>query len=55
MLQNRVNCRTSHLMMDDLKLISRGIYRVVCEELGTEDIVDMRRRVMALNPQTRAV
>ena len=33
--------------MDDLKLISRGLYRVVCEKLGTEEIVDMRRRVMA--------
>ena len=34
--------------MDDLKLISRGLYRVVCEELGTKEIVDIRRRVMAL-------
>ena len=34
--------------MDDLKLISRGLYRVVGAKLGTEKIVDMRRRVMAL-------
>ena len=34
--------------MEDLRLISRGLYRVVGEKLGTEKIVDMRRRVMAL-------
>ena len=34
--------------MDALQLISRGLYRLVCKELGTEKIVDMRRRVMAL-------
>ena len=34
--------------MEDLRLISRGLYRVVGEELGTEKVVDMRRRVMAL-------
>ena len=34
--------------MEDVRLISRGLYRVVGEELGTEKIVDMRRRVMAL-------
>ena len=34
--------------MDDLKLISRGLYKVVGAKLGTEKIVDMRRRVMAL-------
>ena len=34
--------------MDDLKLISCGLYRKVCKHLGTEEIVDMRRRVMAL-------
>ena len=36
------------MIMDNLKLISRGLYRVVSEKLGTEEIVDMRRRVMAL-------
>ena len=34
--------------MDDLWLISRGLYAVVSKKLGTESIVDMRRRVMAL-------
>ena len=34
--------------MEDLALISRGLYRVMGEKLGTETIVDMRRRVMAL-------
>ena len=34
--------------MEDLALISRGLYRVVGEKLGTEKVVDMRRRVMAL-------
>ena len=34
--------------MEDLRLISHGLYRVVGEELGTEKVVDMRRRVMAL-------
>ena len=34
--------------MEDLSLISDGLYRVVGEELGTEKMVDMRRRVMAL-------
>ena len=34
--------------MDDLRLISRGLYNVLNEEIGTEGIVDMRRRVMAL-------
>ena len=33
--------------MEDLGLISCGLYRVVGEELGTEKVVDMRRRVMA--------
>ena len=35
--------------MEDLRLISCGLYRVVGEELGTEKVVDMRRRVMALD------
>ena len=34
--------------IEDLGLISRGLYRVVGDELGTEKMVDMRRRVMAL-------
>ena len=34
--------------MEDLALISRGLYRVVGEKLGTEKVVDMGRRVMAL-------
>ena len=34
--------------MEDLRLISHGLYRLVGEELGTEKVVDMRRRVMAL-------
>ena len=34
--------------MDDFRLISRGLYRVVGEKLGTEEVVDMRRMVMAL-------
>ena len=34
--------------MEELPLISRSLYRAVGEELGTEKIVDMRRRVMAL-------
>ena len=34
--------------MDDLRLIPRGLYRVVGYQLGTEKVVDMRRRVMAL-------
>ena len=34
--------------MEELSLISRGLYKVVSEELGTEKIVDMRRRVMKL-------
>ena len=34
--------------MENLALISRGLYRVVGEKLGTEKVVDMRRRVMAL-------
>ena len=34
--------------MDELSLISRGLYRVVGKKLGTEKIVDIRRRVMAL-------
>ena len=40
--------------MEDLRLISRGLYRVVGEELGTEKIVDMRRRVMALRQTLKA-
>ena len=39
--------------MEDLALISRGLYRVVGEELGTEKVVDMRRRVMALEQSLR--
>ena len=39
--------------MEDLRLISRSLYRVVGEELGTEKIVDMRRRVMALDQSLR--
>ena len=39
--------------MENLKLISRGLYTVVGEELGTEKIVDMRRRVMALEQSLR--
>ena len=35
--------------MEDTVLFSRGLYRVVGEELGTEKVVDMRRRVMALS------
>ena len=34
--------------MEDSKLISRGLFRVVGKKLGMEKIVDMRRRVMAL-------
>ena len=34
--------------MEDLRLISRGLYRVVGKKLGTEKVVNMRRRVMAL-------
>ena len=34
--------------MEDLRLISRGMYRVIGQKLGTEKIVDMRRRIMAL-------
>ena len=34
--------------MEDLSLISYGLYRVVGMKLGTEKMVDMRRRVMAL-------
>ena len=34
--------------MEDLSLISRGLYRVVGEKLETEKVVDMRRRVVAL-------
>ena len=41
--------------MEDLRLISRGLYRVLGEklELGTEKAVDMRRRVMALEQSLR--
>ena len=35
--------------MEDLGLISRGLYILVGDELGTEKIVDMRRRVMGLD------
>ena len=34
--------------MEDLSLISRGLYIVLCENMGTEKAVDMRRRVMTL-------
>ena len=34
--------------MEDVNLISRGLYGIVSRKLGTESIVDMRRRVMAL-------
>ena len=34
--------------MGDLRLISRDLYRVVGEKLGPEKVVEMRRRVMAL-------
>ena len=34
--------------MEDLAVLSRGLYKLVGEKLGTEKIVDMRRRVMAL-------
>ena len=34
--------------MDDLGLISRGLYGEVGENLGTEKVVDIRRRVTAL-------
>ena len=42
--------------MEDVRQISHGLYRVVGEKLGTEKIVDMRRRVMALeqNLNTRS-
>ena len=43
-----MNRRTAHMIMDDLKFTSRGLYRVMWPKLGTEEIVDMRRRVMAL-------
>ena len=36
------------MYMDDFRLISRGLYRVVGYQLGTEKVVEMRRRVMAL-------
>ena len=39
--------------MEELRLISLGLYRVVGEKLGTEKIVDMRRRVMALQQSMR--
>ena len=35
--------------MSDLSLMSRGLYLMLGEKLGTESIVDMRRRVMALS------
>ena len=35
--------------MDEVSMISRGLYRMVGEKLGTEKVVDMRRRVMALH------
>ena len=34
--------------MEDLTLISRGLYKMGGEGLGTEQIVDMRRRFMDL-------
>ena len=34
--------------MDDVRLISRGVYGVVSRKLGTESIVNMRRKVMGL-------
>ena len=36
------------MKMEDLRLISRGLYIVVGKKLGTEKVLDMRRRVMAL-------
>ena len=39
--------------MEDLALISCGLYKVVGGELGTENVVDMRRRVMALEQSLR--
>ena len=39
--------------MEDLGLVSRGLYREVGKELGTEKMVDMRRRVMALDQSLR--
>ena len=34
--------------MEDLEPISRGVYSILCGTLGSQSIVDMRRRVMAL-------
>ena len=34
--------------MEDVRLISRGLYGAVSRKLGTESIVNMRRRVMGL-------
>ena len=39
--------------MEDLAQISRGLYRLVGKKLGTEKVVDMRRRVMALKQSLR--
>ena len=34
--------------MDDVQLKSYGLYAVLCDWLGTESIVDVRRKIMAL-------
>ena len=41
--------------MDNLSSISRGLYSVAGKELGTEKVVDMRRRVMALEQSLKTV
>ena len=41
--------------MEDLRLISLGLYEAVGDELGTEKVVDMRRRVMALHQRFSTV
>ena len=40
------------IAMDDIGLISRGLFAVVGVELGTEPIVNIRRRIMALEQET---
>ena len=47
-IANSISFGNSQNNMEDSRLISHGLYRVVGEKLGTEKVVDMRRRVMAL-------
>ena len=41
-------------MMEDWRLISPGLYRVICKKLGTEKVVDMRRRLNELRDSMMA-